>query len=561
MQIRNLLLSFSIIAGLFFSSCESYLQPGPENFSDEKRITEDAAFAEGVLLNAYSAIPDSYSFEETATDDGVTNDMVSSNRRIALGEWSSQYNPFSIWNQAYSRLYYINYLLKIMDDVIWSWENKERNESFRKRFTGEALAFRAWYNFELLKNHGGIDANGNAAGFIILKPENYSNQVTDIPRDSYEACLQFIIDDCNEAMALLPDEYKDIPGDIPYNLVFGKQNVQRINGMAVKALKARTLLHVASMPFYNAPDKWAKAADAAAVLINSTGGISGLSASGVKWYSSENDKDIIWRDIYKMHNLWEKENFPPGLYGSGRVNPSQNLVDVFPMANGIPIKAPGSGYDENQPYLNRDPRLGMYIIYDGNSIGSNTVQTNTEAGIDGINNTPTSTRTGYYLKKFMNEEVNLDPKVNSSRRHFYTFFRFTEMFLIYAEVANEAWGPDGDPRGNGYNATSVIGALRKRAGITQPDQYLSTASASTDQMRELIRNERRIELCFEGFRFWDIRRWGMPLNESVKGVMISESLHNIIEVEKRQYQPYMLYGPIPYSETLKNNKLIQNAGW
>lgn len=80
-------------------------------------------------------------------------------------------------------------------------------------------------------------------------------------------------------------------------------------------------------------------------------------------------------------------------------------------------------------------------------------------------------------------------------------------------------------------------------------------------MRTLIRNERRIELCFEGFRFWDLRRWDLPLNETAMGMSITRNVYTEIEVEPRTYESFMKYGPIPYQELLKNNNLIQNEGW
>jgi starch-binding outer membrane protein, SusD/RagB family len=557
-KISNIIL---ISVGFFLASCEDYLNPGPDNFSYERRILEDAAFAEGVLLNAYLSIPNFYDFHETATDDAVSNDITNNYRRMARGEWSSQFNPLSVWNDAYHQIYYLNYFLNVVDSVNWSWRSPERNEMFKQRFTGEALAFRAWFNFELLKNHGGISPDGNPLGFILLEPENYLEAPWDIPRESYEKCVKFIVKDCDQAINLLPAEYENQGNEVDYNQVFGEQNKQRINGRAAKALKARVLLHAASMPFYNVPDKWEVAADAAALLLTQIGGISGLSATGLHWYNNDADKEIIWRRRFQNINSWERDNFPPSLFGNGRTNPTQNLVDAFPMANGYPITNPNSGFDEAHPYLNRDPRLSLYIAYNGNKIGHRNVFTHTNADIDGLNNTPTSTRTGYYLKKLMHEEVNLNPTVNSTRRHFYTFFRYTEMFLTYAEAANEAWGPNEDPKSYGFTAAQIIGALRKRAGITQPDLYLDYSASSKEQLRELIRNERRIELCFEGFRFWDMRRWNQDISEPAWGISITDGNYTIISVENRVYHPYMYYGPVPYHETLKNKSLNQNAGW
>lgn len=196
-------------------------------------------------------------------------------------------------------------------------------------------------------------------------------------------------------------------------------------------------------------------------------------------------------------------------------------------------------------------------------MGSKTIFTKTDDLKDGLNTNQYATRTGYYLKKLVRSDVVLSPTV-VAKQHFVTLIRYTEIFLNYAEAANEAWGPDTDPEGYGWTARSVIAAIRKRAGITQPDNYL--ASCDKDQLHQLIRNERRIELCFEGFRFWDIRRWKLDLNEKIKGMKVEGAIspytYTVIDVEDRNYlQPQMYYGPIPYKETLKYDNLIQNAGW
>jgi hypothetical protein len=246
------------------------------------------------------------------------------------------------------------------------------------------------------------------------------------------------------------------------------------------------------------------------------------------------------------------------MLGTGRTNPSQNLVDAFPMATGYPI-AIAPTYNPLTPYVGRDPRLASYIVYRGGTIGTTVINTNTEDATNGLNKTVNSTRTGYYLKKLLRENVNLNPPANS-QQHFKTNLRYTEVFLNYAEAANEAWGPTSDPRGYGFTPTTIIAAIRKRALITQPDAYLATITTQA-AMRDLIRNERRIELCFEGFRFWDLRRWNVDLTETAKGMQITSNVYTVIDVENRVYQPYQIYGPIPYSDLLKSKQLVQNDGW
>jgi hypothetical protein len=181
---------------------------------------------------------------------------------------------------------------------------------------------------------------------------------------------------------------------------------------------------------------------------------------------------------------------------------------------------------------------------------------------DALNKVGTSTRTGYYLRKFLRQDVNLDPKSTTTQKHYKARIRYTEIYLIYAEAANEAWGPMGTGT-HAYSAYDVIKAIRKRAGVgtSTNDAYLESIKNDKDKMRELIQNERRLELCFEGFRFWDLRRWNKTLNETAKGMKIQAGTYQTIDVENRVYQDYMNYGPIPYSEILKFSALKQNKGW
>ena len=285
--------------------------------------------------------------------------------------------------------------------------------------------------------------------------------------------------------------------------------------------------------------------------------------------SGANPAEIIWRGDVGQSNSLEKSNFPPSLYGNGRVNPTQNIVDAFPAINGYPISDPASGYSATNPYANRDPRLSKYILINGGKQGpSSTVITTGTYGTnkDGLNKeSGLSTRTGYYLLKLMRPDCNPDPQYNTQQKHYTARIRYTEIFLNYAEAANEAWGPLGTGS-HAYSAYDVIKAIRVRAGITGGDAYLESVKNDKDKMRELIRNERRIELSFENKRFWDLRRWKADLNATTKGMKIDKLSDGSlsftpIDVEIRDYKNYMYYGPIPYGEIQKWNLLEQNAGW
>jgi hypothetical protein len=255
--------------------------------------------------------------------------------------------------------------------------------------------------------------------------------------------------------------------------------------------------------------------------------------------------------------------YPPTLFGKGRINPTQNLVDAFPDKNGYPITSAGSVYSSANPYANRDPRLKAFILCHGSTLRSTTI--NMETTNDAVNKVATSTRTGYYMLKLLRQDVNVNPSGANTQLHYKPRMRYTEMYLAYAEAANEAWGPLADPKGYGFSAYDVIKAIRKRALGVTTDSYLESIKNDPVAMRQLIRNERRLELCFEGFRFWDLRRWKVDLatlNTPALGITVTGGVvGSPATVENRVYKDYMIYGPIPYGETVKWSNLLQNDGW
>ncbi len=572
-----------LVFSLVFVSCQDMFEPVNDNHSTYERVLRDPTFAEGLLMTAYSKIPtNGLSFNETATDDAVTNDKLSGYLRMATGEWSALFNPVNEWDRCNSAVMYLNEFINVIDSVVWKWTDNELNMLYSKRFYGEAYALKGLFRYHLLQTVGGKDAAGNLLGIPLYEDKSNFN----IPRASFEESVKQIYADFDKALGYLTmDDYKNVntQDELPagfsgvnitnYNEVFGIRVNQRISGRIVKALKARVALLAASPAFSNNnPALWENAANLSGVVLQSNGGISGLDPNGHRFYdaarvdaitliqSGADQKEIIWRRAIVNSNDREKNNFPPSLFGIATVNPTHNLVESFPMASGLPIDAPASGYNPNNPYANRDPRLAMYIVCNGGQLSGKTIRTGEGAGQDGKDSIATSTRTGYYLKKLLREDVNLNPVSTNTKKHFEVHMRYTELFLIYAEAANEAWGPDG--RGAfAFSAREVIAALRKRAGVAQPDTYLASVSSKED-MRQLIRNERRIELCFEGFRFWDLRRWKLDLTESAKGVNIKNNEITVVEVERRLYDnDYMHYGPIPETEITKYNALVQNQGW
>lgn len=580
----KILFSLLLIFLFIFPSCQM-LEPEDDNHSTGERLLKDPYFAEGLLIRAYTYLPtNSYRFDEVATDDAVTNNKSNSFMRMATGEWSPQYNPQDLWTNCNRAITYINEFLTITDEVPWKWTDKELNDLYIRRLKGEAYALRGLFKYYLLRNHGGFASNGELLGGQIFDSFPLSQEDFLSARVSFTDYVNDAYADLDESIKYLPLDYGNVSsipsgfGEITtvdnYNTVFGDYTQQRMSGRHAKAIKARLALLVAS-PAFNVTNDiflWEQAADYHAELLDYIGGVAGLDPKGHIFYLKEQidaaditsgDKkdipEILWRRPISTHRAREESNFPPSLFGRGEVNPSQNLVDAFPMLNGYPIGHPNSDYNSSSPYLNRDPRLALYIVYNGSEMKSVTIKTAVGGGVNAVDSVENSTRTGYYLRKLLREDVNADPATPSNQKHFETHIRYTELFLNYAEAANEAWGPSG--KGNHtYSAKDVIGAIRKRAGIKQPDNYLNSIN-DRENMRHLIQNERRIELCFEGFRFWDLRRWKKDLTEPIKGVRIQNNIYSYFTVEERVYDnSFMHYGPIPYQEVVKFD-ITQNKGW
>lgn len=556
-----------LIPGIIILSygCDKFLELEYDNNISLDQVVGDPAKAEGILLNAYAQLPSQLDFTDVATDNAVINVKDYDLTKMATGSWKSTFNPLSVWASSYTNIMYINLFLDKVDQVEWSWESEWQNREFAKRLKGEAYGLRAFYQFRLLESHAGKDASGNYLGFGIVKDFFSVNEnVPDLKRGTYKECFDQLINDLDSAIKYLPLAYADLPAGDPiksdYDAVYGSRFRNRMNRQAALFLKAKLMLHAAS-PAFSATNvsTYEDAAVAAATLINLpiVGGLNKLVNSRNEYYLSLTDPDILWRsDRVLSSSTLEAANFPPSLYGNGQVNPSQNFINAFPMKKGYPIDHALSGYSEATPFIDRDPRLGKYVIYNGTSFKSKTINTVSDPK-DGFNAIETSTRTGYYLKKHLFSTVSLTPGSVQGQTHFNTLMRYSEVFLMFAEAANQAWGPDLDPMAYGYTARSVIAKIRSTAGIT-PDSFLPLVTTTT-AMDSLIRNERRIELCFEDTRFWDIRRWNdlEAMKQTVRGT--SDGGLTSLDIETRNYLDYMIYGPIPDSEAKKG--LIQNSGW
>ena len=594
---------------LLLSSCNDMFEPADENNRQEEAMYEESKYAHGLLIYGYDRLPYitnvAGNWTDVATDDAVTNLTNNAFLNMATGTWAADNNPMSQWDACRDGIQYVNSFLSKVEKVKWAPSSASKQQMFIDRLKGEAFGLRAIFNYYLLMAHGGYADDGILYGVPLLTaPEDGSSDFNKA-RATFADCVKQIYADCDSAMAYLPLDYVDISGndEIPakylalganysnYNLVFGKKSTNLMSARVAEAVKAQAALLAAS-PAYREQSgvTSAEAATLCANVLKRIGGLEGFDPSGNTWYKNKTKlepnagemPEILWREDRHKNADQERENYPPTLYGNGRINPSQNLVDAFPMRSGLPITDPNSGYDPKNPYAKRDLRLDNYVILNGTTfrktmIISGTYPNDKSETLDNLNNSGTATRTGYYLKKHLRDDVSPLSSSLIEQQHIYARIRYTEIFLAYAEAANDAWGPKGDQAGAGFTAYDVIKAIRERAGLgkdeygrdlPEGDTYLEECAGDQAKMTSLIRNERRLELCFENKRFWDLRRWMLPLDETVKGVKIerneetSELTYTIFDVEERKYNnSYQLYGPIPKSEILKWSNLKQNKGW
>lgn len=496
----------------------------------------------------------------SATDDSEHSIENSSVQKFNTGAWNALDNPDGAWGNLWNGIRAANLFLEKSDEVEMDYLRLDPNESQQEiyrirlaniqRWKYEVRVLRAYFYSELIVRYGGVPIVTRSYGLT----DNYRSR----KRNSLEACIGFITDECDEAAENLPEVYAS--GDLG-----------RVTAGAALALKSRVLLYAASDLWnddlwcdgYDYPEfvtvdasvatqaeRWADAAEAAHDVLKLTDSGYRLASDWSGVFRSYTSPEIIFARRDGNSNWFESTNFPVGFDGgNGGANPTQELVDAFEMADGS--KFTWSGVSEEGPYVNRDPRLQWTVLTNNAAFKNRTVEAWT-GGRDGKGVTQ-ATKTGYYLRKYVDENINLT--LGQSSIHTWIIIRYAEILLNYAEAMNEAYGPNAD-HGYGMTAMQAVNEIRRRAGMP-----VLPSSLTQDGLRERIRNERRVELAFEGHRFWDVRRWMIAeeaLGSPVHGVEINKRggtfQYKKVEVEDRTFDTKMYFYPIPQSE-------INITGW
>lgn len=566
---------FIILVSVFVLASCDYLDTRPIQDLSNEELWSHSSYGEGLLSRAYSNLSTTWDVQsEYYTENAVPN--LPGANLLALGGWTLEGNPIGSWDSWYTSIRYLNEFIENGGDLLYSVTDLRRDSIMKSNRIGEAYFLRAHYQWMLLKTYGGyVEGDTEAKGFPIVTEVLSPGDELDLPRNSYEECVQQIADDCDSAILRLPLRYNG--GTDPYT---GNLNRGRGDRLSAMTLKAFAYLWAAS-PAYGPStfELWDRAARSAYAAIVASGGVNNLSSNTNildNWYRLPATTDFIWIAPSVTSSALESSYSTPSLFGAGLCNPSQNFVDAFPTRDGYPISVSPT-YVPATPYANRDPRLILNVFHNGMSFTAGT-QVTTVATFDGGADAPgglsiQGTRTGYYMRKLLTGTVSLRTGSTASAERFFVFLHRTELYLAFAEAANEAYGPTDATLGS--SAYLVMARVRRRAGIDadlvasgNQDPYMdSQRDLGKDAFRTFIRNERNIELAFEGRKFYDIRRWNLPLNHTVRGVQIIRDpvagtfTYNYRDVENHTFQDYMRYIPVPYYQTLNMSNLKQNAGW
>ena len=559
----NKILSIAVLATLFTACKKDYLNV--RNIDADVTIDQmysNYTYAQGAVWNVYSYLPDELNNieMEAATDNAESTNPGSKSQTFNLGIWNQYTNPDNAWSRYFDGIQSANLFLSSKDkiDIDYikngivgvdssAYYNARDNVKYLE---GEVLFLKAFFYFELVKRYGGVP--------IFDGPMNYNDKTSwqNVNRNSVDECIKYIVSLCDKAA-----------GIIPVNAPSWYQNGRVTNG-AILALKSQVLLFGASPLFKESGSTitWADAASAAHAVINSKK--YSLDASYAKLFGPDNvnTTELIFVRRYGTLNSFERNNFPIVFENSNgnSVTPSQNFVDGFEVlvkdgagkvTGAVPFDWANPVHSAN-PYANRDPRLGATVITNNQLYKTITIETffGGNSGLPKLN----ATKTGYYLSKWSNAA--LDLVNNTTSNHTWSYIRYGEILLNYAEAMMNAYGATADPGSFGLTALDAINMVRKRAGM--PDLTASQLNQSA------IEHERNVELAFENKRYWDVRRWNkgttyfaQPLNRiDIQKTGAGTFTYAVQKLEDRVFQDKMKWYPIPQTE-INITKWSQNPGW
>jgi hypothetical protein len=525
-------------------SCSDFLEVESREQVSDATLWQTSGNADLFLNNVYSGLPGPFNtFDpgENFTDNAMNGVNGQTSRTLYANSVYTPSNTPNVWGLYNS--------IRACNLFIEKATASQLPEDWKKMRLAEARFLRAYYYMLLWTNHGGVP--------IIKDVLNQNEQGEEIfrARNTAEETYQFIVSECAA-----------IASDLPVSAQAG-----RVSQGAALTLQGFCELYQAS-PLYNPSNdkaKWLKAAQTNKKVMELAAYTLFSNYETMLLEANNNNSEVIFAKQYLGGTSLGggREGLQgPWIVGGiqhayGGVNPTQELVDEYAMANGLPISDPASGYDPQNPYTNREKRFYQSVIYDGALWLDKEMimkQGVSSRNATDLSNTNEATNTGYYLKKGLDPKyaVNGDHRLSSAN---FVIFRYAEVLLSYAEAQNEAVGPDDSvyEAMNRVRSRSELPALK--AGLTQ------------EQMRVAIHRERRIELAFEEKRWYDLMRLKLAeknLNGSLHAMVIEQSAgkwnYKVVpapEGERTFFAEKNYVFPIPQNAIDRNSKLTQNPNY
>ncbi|MCW3091482.1 MAG: RagB/SusD protein [Ferruginibacter sp.] len=545
-SIEKIMLLFLVV--LIFSCKKAVLDQEPLDKYSDAAVWQDPALIGTFINNTYRIMPTGFYVTQGLPLSVLSDEAACRNNSnfdiINKGNVSpSSLGPLDYWTTGGNQSYY-----KVISKCNVFLENINGatiDTALKNRMIGEMKVLRAYSYFRLISFYGGVP--------LITKQFTLADDFS-IPRNTYDECLSFIVAELDAASTLLP-------------LNYSAKDKGRITKGAALAVKSRALLYAAS-PLNNPANdlsKWQKAADVAKAVIDLN-----QYALYTDYKTLFSDKalynsEIIWSrpynnivDAEEIPLILEQVLFPNGYYGFGQVDPLQNLIDQYETVNGkLPKDDPS--YNPQNPYVNRDPRFYATILYNGAPFKGRPVETFIPKGKDSPEGTLTpqnATVTGYYVRKYVDESI-VNPSAANCGNTPWTFFRYAEILLNYAEAKYFL--------GDETTCREYINKVRSRASVNMP---LVTESGAALLTR--LQHEREIELAFEEHRYFDVRRWKIApqvLNVDAQKIVITKNTttgldtYTVQTFQTRDFFDKNYLAPIPQSELDKDASLKQNPNY
>jgi hypothetical protein len=535
--------SYILVLLISFSGCKKFLEVSPADQVTSALLFSNTNNADLFLNNVYAGLQGpftTYDPTENFTDNAMNGVNGTVSRTLYASSVYTPSNAPSYWS-LYNNIRAANLFIKSVSE-------SSMDESWKKKRLGEARFLRAYFYQVLWTHYGGVPIITD-----VLKQEDGESIFR--ARNTDEETFQFIVNEC----AAIAD-------DLPLQSEAG-----RATKGAALTLKGWCELFAASALKNSNNDlsKWATAAATNKQVIDLE--VYDLFPDYNLQFFEENNDNVETIFAKKYLGGTALGGGREGLQGAwivggvqrayGGVDPTQELVDEYEMANGLPITDPASGYNPQDPYKNREKRFYQSVLYDGATwLGFEMVMRRGEGSRNetDLSNLNEATNTGYYLLKGLNPKyaINGNNQQNSAN---FILFRYAEVLLNYAEAQNEAVGPD-------ESVYDAVNEVRHRSELPDLPEGLSQ-----EQMRKAIRRERRVELAFEEKRWYDLMRWKVAetnLNTSLHGILIEKQgvslKYTVIEAAdgKRIFYPEKNYlYPIPQSAIDKNKNLAQNPNY